>query len=436
MSQTPNVTEMKHVVVFGMNGTLTPASLYLAPLLRRGHAVTWVTKGDTTDALRKPNVASIDATAFATDDALLDALLDAHAARPVDAVVSFIEEWVPIAARAAARFGLDLNDATTARCSTDKYAMRCALASYGVTIPRFHLVTTANEALEAAADTGYPCVLKPVRSSGSRGVKVVRNPDELLDTLRWTTGVALAETGRAEALVESYVPGPEYSAEVVVADGEVRFVGFTEKYLIGGDFRDEVGHVHPMPFDADTAAIAEATVRATVAAVGVRAGGCHVEFKLHDGHAWIMEIATRLGGALIPTLVQLATGVDLIDLTYAACLGEPLGDVRPTRARSAGIRFVSVTEPTTLHGVAVPRTVTAIPGVLRADVFARANTPITPTSSGGQRVASVVACHADRETLLDSLTRSAATLRDALFASDAPAPLRARPDAPQTVEIP
>ncbi|HYJ79606.1 MAG TPA: ATP-grasp domain-containing protein, partial [Longimicrobiaceae bacterium] len=365
-----------HLVVLGMRGTLTPLRPFVEPALRRGARLTWVTKGPPSDYLAA-HADVVDADLLGAEEAVVAALDARHAEEPVSAVLAFAEELVPLAGRLSERWGLATNPELAGIRTTDKWEMRKALAAAGVPVPGFALASTRGEYDAAVARFGFPCVVKPVQSSGSRGVMIVRDAETAEHCWEWTRAVSRQDAGRDVVLVEEFIDGPEFSAEVVVAEGEVAFLSCTEKLLIGGDFRDEIGHLHPYRFDPSVAPTVDRVVRDTVAAVGVRRGGCHVEFKVNGARVHVMEIASRLGGAGIPTLVKLATGADLADLAYAACLGEAL-DIPPDRGMYAGVRFATVTQPAIVHSGRVHPQIRALPGVLQAIVFASPGDVVAP----------------------------------------------------------
>lgn len=409
-----------HVVVLGMRGTLSPVKPFVEPALRRGARLTWVTKGPPSEYLAA-HAHVVDADALGSEAALVAALDALHAAHPVAAVLSFIEELVPLAGRLSERWGLGTSPELAGIRTTDKWEMRRALAAGGVPVPGFALAGTRAEYDAAIARFGFPCVAKPVRSSGSRGVMIVRDAATAEHCWEWTRAISRQDAGQDVVLVEEFIDGPEFSAEVVVQEGEVVFLSCTEKLLIGGDFRDEVGHLHPHRFAPEVAAAVDRVVRDTVAATGVRRGGCHVEFKVNGTAVHVMEIASRLGGAGIPTLVKLATGADLTDLAYAACLGEPLR-IPPDRGMYAGVRFATVTRPAIVHSARVDPAVLALPGVLQATVFASPGDVVAPAQSGGQRIGVVMARGRARAPLLDTLVNaSTRVLADALDPARAPA---------------
>jgi cysteine synthase A len=408
-----------HVAVLGMLGVVFSPRPFLEPALRRGLRVTWIAPGEPGEWLRERVDHAVDLAELGEEGALraLDAI---HAETPIDAVISFVEDNVVLAGRIAERFGIATHGVAAAVRTTDKWEMRKALAAGGVPVPGFARVET-REAFDAAvAEFGWPCVVKPIRSSGSRGVRVVHDRAGAAEAWEWTRAVSRHDCGREDILVEQYAGGVEYSAEVIVAEGEVAFCSITEKLLIGGDFRDEAGHLHPHRFDGETMDEVRRVVQATVAAVGVRRGGCHVEFKVDGGRVMVIEIASRLGGGGIPSLVRFATGADLVDLVYASSLGEPV-TIPADRGMYAGVRFATLTERRVVHSARVSPAVRALPGVVQAEVFCETGVEIGPELSGGQRIGLVIARGRERGALLDTLERAEARiLADALAPAESP----------------
>src|SRR3712207_4031875 len=89
---------------------------------------------------------------------------------PLDAVVGVDDDTTVIAAMAAAALGLSHNSVESVRTTRDKYRMRRALAAAGLPSPRFKRVSIEADPVRAAGRAPYPCVLKPVADSASRGV--------------------------------------------------------------------------------------------------------------------------------------------------------------------------------------------------------------------------------------------------------------------------
>ncbi|MEW1655437.1 MULTISPECIES: ATP-grasp domain-containing protein [unclassified Streptomyces] len=199
------------------------------------------------------------------------------------------------------------------RVCRDKIMQRTALDAFS---PRWRAVAPAERS--RAEPPGYPAVVKPAGRMYSSGVRRVDDAGQLR--------AALQEYGPEEfVLLEELVEGPEFSVEALVYDGAVLWSGITAKRTNedGGHFFTELGHTCPAP--GLTAAEESALTRANagvLAAVGLRHGITHAEFRLSGGRAVLMEVAARLPGDAITMLWHLATGAPLepaiVDLALGA----------------------------------------------------------------------------------------------------------------------
>ncbi len=105
---------------------------------------------------------------------------------------------------------------------TDKYKLRQHLKECGFKVPRFNAVNSK----ETLYDINYyPCVIKPVDSSGSRGVKKVNNIEELIDAYSYSIG----NSRNGSVIVEEYIDGDEYSVETLTQKNKTHIIGITEK---------------------------------------------------------------------------------------------------------------------------------------------------------------------------------------------------------------
>jgi biotin carboxylase len=105
---------------------------------------------------------------------------------------------------ASAALGLPHNSLAAAEAARDKHLMRRLFALAGVPSPSFRLRSTGDNLVALAAETAYPCVVKPLRLNGSRGVIRADTPEEF---------VAFAPDEHFEAY--------SYGSELLSQDGAV-----------------------------------------------------------------------------------------------------------------------------------------------------------------------------------------------------------------------
>jgi biotin carboxylase len=236
---------------------------------------------------------------------------------------------------ACARLGLTGPSEAAIQQATDKGAMAEAFASHSVLAPRFRVIQKEDGVDGLREDLGWPYVLKPVDSSGSRGVVLV---DELADPAE-CLAYALAQSRSGRVIAQEYVVGPECSVEMLCFGGRSHVVAVTDKLTSGAPHFVELGHSQPTGLDsARSREVGEVAVKA-VGALGLQDCAAHVECVLTDEGPKVIELGARLGGDLITShLTPLSTGVDMIEgLIRIACGEEPR--LEPQPVRGSAVRF-------------------------------------------------------------------------------------------------
>ncbi|MCX7693433.1 MAG: acetate--CoA ligase family protein, partial [Tepidimonas taiwanensis] len=122
----------------------------------------------------------------------------------------------------------DRTSAIAETISRDKDLTKRLLAECGVPVPEGRVVTSPDDAWEAAQDIGLPVVVKPVDANHARGVSLdVRTREEV------EAAYALAEREGSEVMVERYIRGHEH--RVLVIGGRVVAASRGERAVIVGD---------------------------------------------------------------------------------------------------------------------------------------------------------------------------------------------------------
>ncbi len=258
-------------------------------------------------------------------------------------IVTYHEFLVELASVVAADLGMPSNSVACARRCRDKHLMRQAFEQHGVPSAASRSASNLAEAVEAARQIGLPVVVKPLALAGSFGVTKVQRLEDLEEAYRIAAGASIPGTNAKNAgntvLVEEFLSGPEISVESVVVNGDVRNVAITRKQVGFDPFFEEIGHVvaptEPLPAEAEIRDVANRAHHA----LGICLGVTHAELRLTPAGPKMIEVAARLGGDLIPMLVQMATGIDLAQAAAdVACGVEPV--LVPTKHNCAAIRFL------------------------------------------------------------------------------------------------
>jgi argininosuccinate lyase len=330
-----------------------------------------------------------------SDPDLLARTADRLAAEaPVAGVLTSSEYYVPAAAALAAKLGLPGPSADAVRACRDKAEQRRVLAAAGVGVPTFAVVTTPGAAVSAAAHR-MPVVVKPSQGSGSLGVRLCADLDEVAThagTLLAATVNERGVTAPGRILVEEYLTGAEFSVEVFGTEAVVtvaKHIGPLPSFV-------EVGHDLPAALPADTERELRRTAVRAVAALGLGWGAAHVELRLDGPSAKVIEVNPRLAGGMIPELVRRACGIDLVRAQVLAALGRPAHLERTCWGR-ASIRFLT----TDRDGILAPdltttiARATAVPAVAEAVLYRSPGEPVGPAADFRGRLGHVIAV-ADR----------------------------------------
>lgn len=287
-------------------------------------------------------------TVDTNDGAALEAAVEqVHQQEKIDAVLAGGEFYVPAAARLAARLGLRGLNPDTVDLVRDKAKMLQAVAAAGLEVPRFTVVRDPADLEAACAQVGFPAVIKPIESGGSIHVSRVDTLEEARAAVAAIHADQELEFGRrlnTDTVVAQYMPGPEYSADGYVHDGEVVIGAVTRKLLGPEPHFLELGHITPAPLDDATRAAVVEYASAVVKAVGITIGPFHCELRLSDGRPVLMEIAARLPGDKITDLMEMATGLSLPRMVLASVTGSDpgrTGAFRRPAAPAAGVRFLT-----------------------------------------------------------------------------------------------
>ena len=238
-------------------------------------------------------------------------------------------------AAACEKLGLCGISFETAVKSTDKGEMIQAFEKSGVEHPWYYILSKPDELDGVIEKITFPCISKPTDNSGSRGVMLIHNEDELREAVSYSS-----ENGRSGGvIVEEYMSGPEVSVEIITLDGQPHVLQVTDKLTTGAPHFVEMGHSQPSRLPAcDVDKIKDLACRA-VKSVGIQNGPAHVEIILTAGGPKMVELGARMGGDCITThLVPLSTGVNMIEATMRIACGET-PDIEKKLNKGSAIRY-------------------------------------------------------------------------------------------------
>lgn len=223
----------------------------------------------------------------------------------------------------------------TAIKATNKGAMIQAFDSNSVEHPWYYVVKDKDSFNIIKEKVKFPCIMKPTDNSGSRGVVLAHNLEELIRNYSY----AVKESRKGAIIIEEYMRGPEVSVEVMVIQGKPHVLQVTDKITLGPPHFVEIGHTQPSRLDVEQVKkIKNLAIRA-VHAIGIDNGPAHVEIILTEEGPKMVELGARMGGDCITThLVPLSTGIDMVRSTIEIACGEKT-NINPIFSKGSAIRY-------------------------------------------------------------------------------------------------
>lgn len=236
----------------------------------------------------------------------------------------------------AENLGLTCNQTRYTDIQTNKYKMRKALQSAGISCPKFVLADGSFHR-DQITDFRFPIILKPTDRSGSRCVTKLKTADGIENAVSNACQVSFEK----KAIIEEYIEGDEYSMESISFHGEHHYLATTKKFTTGAPHFIETGHRQPSGLADDIIEKAKNIVFSALDALHIENSAGHSEFKVDEnGEIHIIEIGARMGGDCIGSdLVYLSTGNDFMKMVIdVACGHEP--DIRVPKHDEVEICFI------------------------------------------------------------------------------------------------
>ena len=351
---------------------------------------------------------------------------------PIDAVVSLGDRPTPTAARACRALERLHHPPEAADACRDKYLSRERLRTTGLSVPafvRFPLAADPREILSSGAPPiRFPCVLKPLALSASRGVIRADDPEQFVKAfgrirslLRSPDVQVMREETSDFIQVEAYVEGQEIAVEGLMHRGRLKVLALFDKPdPLAGPFFEETLYVTPSRLKAEVQEAVAGTLGRAVEALGLYHGPLHAELRLApDGalpqNIWVMEVAARSIGGLCSRALRfcspsLGDGISLEELLIELALGADVGDVR-REASASGVMMIPVPQAGVYEGVDGLERARATRGVEDVIITAKPAEKLVPLPEGASYLGFIFARGPSPEFVESALRRAHQELR-------------------------
>lgn len=242
----------------------------------------------------------------------------------IDAIVAYASDpAAPTAAYVAEQMSLPGNPYQSVLTLARKDLFRAFLKEHQFNVPRSESFYDREQARAWLKEIGVPAFIKPVDSSGSKGVTRLADPakfDEAFDH-------ALAYSREKMVVVEAQIVRARYqvAGDGFIVDGQLVFRCWADEHfdkLCNGLV--PIGQTFPTSHPTEWLQIAHAESQRLLGLLGMKTGALNFDFVFsEDGQFYFLELGPRNGGCLIPEVICHATEIDLIKYTVDAALGLP-----------------------------------------------------------------------------------------------------------------
>lgn len=242
--------------------------------------------------------------------------------QPVGVIVQFGGQTAINLADGLAQNGVKILGTTVAdlNAAEDREVFDQVIKDLGLKQPVGLTATTKEGVLTAAAQIGYPVLVRPSYVLGGKAMEIVNSPQELKNYLAQNAPAAVDHP----ILVDAYLEGKECEVDAICDGTNVLLPGIMEHIERSGVHSgDSMAVYPPQSFGDDIKAqIVAATKKLAVALKCI--GIMNIQFIIHDHEAYVLEVNPR-ASRTVPFLSKI-TGIEMAQVATKVILGQSLSD--------------------------------------------------------------------------------------------------------------
>ncbi len=332
---------------------------------------------------------------------------------PFDAVVAVADRPTLVAALTAEALGIPYNSPDAVSCCRDKYLARQRFEAAGLPVPKFFRVRVSENPAEAARRAQFPCVLKPLGLSASRGVIRANDAGEFVEAFERIHAILdssdvliLREEHNRFIQVESFIEGREFALEGLVTRRRLQVLAIFDKPdpLDGPVFEETIYVTPSRESDEAQEMLIQAAGRA-VEALGLTHGPVHAEIRLNRQGAWVLEMAARPIGGLCARALRFDRGMPLEELILRHAVGEDVSAAELSDLAS-GVMMIPIPKGGVYEGVEGVEQAAAVACVEEVVITAKEGQKILPLPEGASYLGFIFA-RGDSATQVEGALRAA-----------------------------
>ncbi len=251
-----------------------------------------------------------------------EAILNVAREQKIDGIVAYASDVsAPTAAYVGNIMGLPSNPYDAVVTMTRKDLFKAYLKQNGFHVPESYQCDNLEGLIAIFESIPKPVIVKPVDSSGSKGVFKVQRKDQLESAFHSAMSYSICKKVVAEEFLER--EGYQVAGDGFLVDGELRFRCFANEHFDKhGNVLVPIGESFPSVLSEETQNKCHDILQSVLSGLGMKMGALNFDFLIDKtGKVYVLEIGPRNGGNLIPEVTRLITGVDMIKYTVDMALG-------------------------------------------------------------------------------------------------------------------
>lgn len=260
----------------------------------------------------------------------------------VDGVVAYASDpAAPTAAYVCEKLGLPTSPFQSVEILSKKDLFRNFLANNGFNVPKAKGFTSYDEAAAVIEDFRLPVMIKPVDSSGSKGINKLDDIALLKDYVE----DALSYSRDKRFLIEEFIvkKGYQISGDAFSVDGKLVFHCFGNEYYsdkVQKDFAP-LGECWPIAMNQSIIDKLCVDIQRLITLLDMKSTAYNVEAIVNENDdVYILELGARSGGSLIPQITEYATGVNMVTYVIKAAMGESCSDLHMAPCRGCWSNYM------------------------------------------------------------------------------------------------
>ena len=254
-----------------------------------------------------------------------EAILSVAIEEKIDGIVAYASDpAAPTAGYVGEKLGLPTNPYNSVRILGEKHLFREFLKNNQFNVPKsVYLEEWRDSIYNEIADFQFPIMVKPVDSSGSKGISKIDTVEKLKDAYGYACTFSRNKIIQIEEFItrdHDYLVG----GDIFVMNGQVVFWGLLNCHRdLNVNPLVPVGKSFPLQLSQKRVDIIHSEVQRLMDSLNIKFGAFNVEliFDKND-RLYFIEMGPRNGGNMIPDLLSMISGRDMIEATVRCAMGD------------------------------------------------------------------------------------------------------------------